>query len=419
MNEKSKYLSYSVAQKLDSASKWCTVAIAAVFPLSTSLMNIFFVAAVVLNLLAGDTLKKINSILRNPIALMFLIFFAFYTIGVIYTSAPLLYAIRYLIKYSYFLLGVFLFPIFQEERWRHYAIKVFLGAMAAAVVLSYLKAFGVINFGVEYGPVEVFKGHIAFSFLLAFASYLLLMEIFSPLPNSKKHKYWRAVLILYWVLVVYDNLFMCISRTGYIVLMALIILFLLQKLHWRGLLLAVLAVLLLMGSAFIFSPVFKTRMEAAINDLEIYSVQPLTSVGLRHSFVDNTMRLIKAHPLLGTGTGSLKYEYAKLEPPPAAVTDNPHDEYLNVAVQLGVVGLVYLLFMFAMQLWFSRLLPSPWRNIAQATVVIIIIGSFANSWITNTTQGHFYAYFIALSFAALSSSTKFSTHSERKYTKRK
>lgn len=401
MNEKFKYLSYSITQKLDLASKWLAVATAAVFPLSTSLMNVFFIAAVVFNLLAGNGVKKINSILRNPVSLMFLVFFAFYVIGVLYTTAPFLAAIRYLTKYSYFLIGAFFFPIFEEDRWRHYAIRAFLGAMAVAVLLSYLKAFSVINYGTWYGPVEVFKGHIAFSFLLAFAAYLLLLEIFKPLPSSGQHKYWRVVLMLYCALIIYDNLFMCISRTGYVVLMALIILFLIQKLHWRGLLLSILAVVLLIGSAFVFSPVFKARVEAAVSDLKIYRTQPLTSVGLRHSFADNSVKLVKAHPILGTGTGSLRYEYAKLSPPPASLTDNPHNEYLNVAVQLGAIGVIYLLFMFAMQLYLSRSLPLPWRYIAQAIVLIIIIGSVANSWITNTTQGHFYAYFIALTFSAL------------------
>lgn len=386
-------------QKTELLSKFMAIATAFVFPLSTTLLDFLLLATIIVNLLAGDLKRKFSAILHNPISLMLMMFFAFYVIGMFYSDAPFQYVFTRLGKYDKFLWGALLFPVFYgEDKWRDYAIRFFLISMGIALILSYFKAFGLLHYDTWHGPVEIFKDHIAFNFLLSFTVYLLLLEIVRT-----KDKLWRILLAIYLALAVYDSVFMCTSRTGYFVLAGLLFLFFIQRLRWKGIILAVAAVLILAGSAFYFSPVFKGRVAEIYSDMKVYNSNKVTSLGMRRSFWENGVKIIKLHPIIGTGTGSIKHEYSVLRPVPPFTPANPHDEYMAVAIQLGLVGLAYLLFMFAMQFWYSRYLRFPFKNIAQGIVLAIAIGSFANSWLTDSTQVQLYVYLLALTFSGLNS----------------
>jgi hypothetical protein len=56
-----------------------------------------------------------------------------------------------------------------------------------------------------------------------------------------------------------------------------------------------------------------------------------------------------------------------------------------------------------MQFWYSRYLRFPFKNIAQGIVLAIAIGSFVNSWLTDSTQLQLYVYLLALTFSDLNS----------------
>ena len=65
-----------------------------------------------------------------------------------------------------------------------------------------------------------------------------------------------------------------------------------------------------------------------------------------------------------------------------------------------MLGLVMLLLLFGIPIWYSRFLPEELQYIVRGTVLSIALGCLANSWLLDTTEGHFYAYFIVLAFAA-------------------
>ena len=249
--------------------------------------------------------------------------------------------------------------------------------------------------------MEVFKPSIEFNFLLAFASYLCLIKI------TLIGRY-RWVWLMFFLLIVHTVLFRSIGRSGYFVFMGLMGLFFVQKFKWRGLFIATLGGMLLLGAAFALSSTFQGRMLAVYNDIKTYHQNANSSVGLRMKFVANSIKLIKAHPALGTGTGSYVKEYADINNNTAEVSRNPHNEYIYIGVQFGALGLLLLLGFFAVPLWYSRFLPEKEKYIARGAVVSIMIGCLANSWLLDVTTGHFYAYFIVLAFAALPKNIRYS-----------
>lgn len=386
-----------VAAKLELISKICAIATALVLPLSTSLTDGLFVVTIVLYFLSGNLSEKISFISQNRVALFLLAFFALFIVGITYTTAPLNGVLLMMVKYDKVFFAALLLPLFREEVWRRYAINAFLFSISVALFFSYLKYFGIITYGAHYGQVEIFRDHIPFSFFMSFAAYLIALRLTTE--KITRHNWW---LLIPLCLLIYNVFFMGMGRAGYFTFAGLLTLLFVQKIGWRGLSAAFVLVTLLFGSAYTFSNIFKDRINAAVFEAQTYQRDTLSSVGLRISFVKNSVDLIKAHPIFGSGTGSFRYEYAKIKPAPVILTHNPHNEYLHIGVQFGLLGIFMLLLLFGAQLRYSYLLADvSMRNIAQAVVVSVIIGNCANSWLLDTATGHFYAYFIAIAFASL------------------
>ena len=376
-------------------SKVCAVLIAPAIVLSTSATNILFLTTVVFNLAAGKWRTKFNQITYNPIVIIFFLFYALFIVGALYSTAPWPDVWLMLRKYAKFFLAILFLPLFTEAKWRNYAINAFLAAIFIMLLASYLKSFGWLSFGAGYGVVEIFKRSIEFNFLMAFAAYLCLIKIVT-------RRHFRWLWGIFFVLIVQTILFRSTGRSGYFVFLGLMGLFFWQKLSWRGLFIVMFGVLVLFGLTFSFSPVYKDRIRIAFNEAKTYQQNDDTSVGIRMAFVENGLRLIKANPIFGTGTGSFAQEYTIAYPDhPSRAYRNPHNEYIHITVQFGILGLLVLLLLFGVPIWYSRLLPQELQYIVRGAVLGIALGCLANSWLLDTTEGHFYAYFTMLAFAAL------------------
>jgi len=379
-----------------------SVVTAFVLPLSTAALMIFFSATVLCCLLAGNWHEKYIILRYNPMALMFIIFFALFLIGLSYTNVQRPIALQSLIKYSKFLLGFFLFSTFRNEKTAAYAFFSFLMAASITLLLSFIKFFGhwdlLHRFSSDSG---VFKDHIFTGFLLGFTGYCFAVLAFS-IKNA-----WRWLFVLLFLLTVYNVLFINLSRSGYVVLFSLMLLLAWQQFSWKGLLAGLLISIFLCGGLLFLPANFKERFNLVHNEITQYEHGSFdTSVGLRLEFYHNSLKLLREHPWIGTGTGSFSQDYLAIAQNKQFATKNPHNEYLNIAVQFGLLGFVILLGMFIVHAWTSFRLQGLHQYFAQAVLVSIAVGSLFNSWLMDVTQGCFYVIFTALLFAGLSYKTK-------------
>lgn len=378
------------------------VAIAFFLPLSTTLTDILFPVAVFFILLSGNCRENFRAIIDCRVLRLFLILFSLFILGLSYSTASFGESLGILAKYDKLLFGALLLPVLINERWRNIALYAFFSAMMITLMLSYLQVFAkvVLYFGKGHDPASVFKNWIDTNFLMAFFSYLLAWHI-------SREKKFRWIFVIVLLLAVFDTLFLSRGRSGYVVFGALLFLFCWQHFNYKGLFFAIFLLSFLFISAFSFSEAFRNRTNYVVQNVSLYQHGDLdTSVGLRISFVKNSINLVKKHPIFGTGTGSFRHEYYKIVTDEALRISNPHNEYLNITVQLGVIGLVVLLYLFFVHWRDSYLLPKDMRYLAQAVVLSIAVGSLANSWLRDTAEGHFYVYFTALAFSSLYSRRK-------------
>lgn len=366
-------------------------------PISTAGLMILFSATVLCSLLAGNWHEKYLILRYNPMALMFIIFFALFLIGLSYTSAPMTVGLHTVIKYSKFLLGFFLFSTFRHEKTANFAFFAFLLAATLTLIFSFIKFFShwdILNrFAFDSG---VFKDHIFTGFLLAFASYCFAIFAFS-IKNA-----WRWLFVVLFFAAAFNVLFINLSRSGYVVLFGLLLLLAWQQFAWKGLLVGLLISFFLCSSLLFLPANFKERFNLAQSEITQFKHGNFTtSIGLRLEFYHNSFRLFKEHPWIGTGTGSFTQDYLTVVKNKQFATQNPHNEYLNIAVQFGLIGIIILLGLFFVHAWTSFRLQGLHQYFAQAVLVSIGIGSLFNSWLMDVTQGCFYVFFTALLFAGL------------------
>jgi O-antigen ligase len=400
-------MSVSPAARLEIIASWLAVAIAFALPLSTSATNVLFIAAPVLFWCAGRWREKWAAIWQRRGAIGLLLLFLLMLIGVSYSTAPFAQATDALLKNDRLIWGLLLLPIFLQAKWRHYALHAFFAALVITLVMAVLIKIGLVPQG-KSTPMLLFKDRIQTSFLLAICAYfaascyLFSAAIVSSVDGDATAGIQYLPRWSYGLLALLCTLmlFSMDGRSGYFVFFPLLLLLCWSRWHWRGLLFFALLSTVILGAAYSFSPAFKGRMAEAGENVQAYQEgDSTTSVGLRMQFAKNSLAAVKQHPVFGTGTGSFEQSYASVVTDPKQLTHNPHNEYLNFLVQWGAVGLAVLFFVLCLQWRDSYRLPIPMQQVVQGTIVALLVGCLANSWLMDTTEGHFYAYFIALAFA--------------------
>lgn len=382
---------------------WIVVAIGFSIPISTSLDNILLVLLMALWFFGGHFREKIRATLDNPIVLPALILFGMYVLGLFYGVASWQDALGSLKKAANFLLLPIMIPIFKEEKLRHFAIWGFLAAISLTLLLSYLLGTGVIStehiFKGDQNEPVVFKLRITHSLLMSYGAYLFLLKARQSI--GKPSGILCGVLAL---TALYNVFFMVGSKTSYIVALALVIYFVVSQWRLRGMGVVVLLILMLFGTIYKL-PSSAPHQRILLMYKEAMQWQPgqseHTSTGDRLEYMTNSLKLIRENLLLGVGTGGFKGAYAelvkdtKMEP-----SHNPHNEYLMVTVQIGIIGLAFMLWLFAVQWRTAALLPDKFdRFAARGLVILIVSASLVTSTLIDHTEGLFYVWMSALLLA--------------------
>ena len=140
-------------------------------------------------------------------------------------------------------------------------------------------------------------------------------------------------------------------------------------------------------------------MKSRTDDLvtELRTERPRSPNGLRLSFMRASLGVVASHPLLGLGTGSFAQAYA-----PIALADwpagsgmalarhQPHSEFLLVAVQLGLLGmLVYFSMLASLGSAALRQRSIEADSLALLWVIYVVTSAF-NSLLWDTTEAHWF-----------------------------
>jgi O-antigen ligase len=186
------------------------------------------------------------------------------------------------------------------------------------------------------------------------------------------------------------------GRSGYLVLLVCAVSFMVAEMGnrskgWKP----AAGALLMLGaiiSALALAPTSRERIVQAYQELTQYEqAQQETSMGIRVVFWKNALQLISERPLTGYGTGAFGEAYGQLVAgrPGLAGTPagDPHNQYMKIAVEHGLPGLLVFLAMLVAAL---RQTPSaPWRLLGLGVLAAWCATSMANSHFSTFTEGTF------------------------------
>ena len=188
------------------------------------------------------------------------------------------------------------------------------------------------------------------------------------------------------------NMFITGGRAGQVMFFAMLVILIFQffgKQRTKALLLISIVIPLIFITAYSTSPLFKDRVNDTIHDIVQYDNSKISAVGYRINFAQNSWELIKKNPFLGVGTGDFPSEYKKinqLRSPQLPNATNPHNMYVLVLAQLGIVGLISMLSIFYYQIKLSFLEENKFfRDVGITLPLLFLVIMLSDSYLL----GHF------------------------------
>ena len=149
------------------------------------------------------------------------------------------------------------------------------------------------------------------------------------------------------------------GRAGQVMFFSMLVIFIFQffdNSRIKPLFLAILIIPVTFFLAYQSSDLFKLRVNQTITNINNYSINQTSSIGQRITFAVNSWEMIQENPLIGVGTGDFPDEYEKINlvnSKHVNATSNPHNMYILVSAQLGLIGLLSLLSIFYYQIKFA------------------------------------------------------------------
>lgn len=393
------------------AATACAIALGFSIPVSVALDNVLL-ALVLLSGTIGTVFHRRFEMLRmSPVAVIALSLFALLALGISWSS-HFAEGFRILGKYADLAFVPIFAALFREPAMRRNAGAFFVAALLLTLALSFLMRAGTIPNGPLFvgnsDQPEVFKKYLTQSILMAIGAYF-----FALLACHAQSGRARCVWAILSALAAINVAFMLSGRSGQIMLFALAFYGCYLGWRWGGVgwassAVLMVVVLVLSGMPGTGSPpqqgsgVRDGSLGAVIRDFESWRAgQPIkTSTAQRLDYAVNSLAIVREHPLTGVGTGGFAAAYAKqVQGTNFEATVNPHNEYLNIAVQIGIPGLLAAVVLFFLVWRHARGLPTALeRDLARGLAVAFGIGCLFNSLLMDHVEGLFFAWSVGVLF---------------------
>jgi O-antigen ligase len=344
--------SFLQPRSVNEVINWLVVLLAFSLPLYRAWVSLASVLVLLLWFFQDGLRERAARLRRHRLTIAIGVFLALNLLSLLWSSDPAS-GFEYWRKYLYLLIvpavATSLEPRFGERALIAFVAGTVLSALMMPVVI-------VANIHIRHihpGNPAVTMSHLDYSMVLAVAALLILIHLGHTSMAHRQRAGWTAALVvIVWALLL--NL----GRSGqlaFVGTLAVLIPFGLRR-HSRLLrtgLFVVFAACL--TAAYALVPTFHERVETAVVELHdaVVDHRVDTNQGKRLAGLIVGWEIVRLHPVIGTGIGGNLPEFHRL-----LDTDFPqfeeavgwyphlHNQYLQVATELGLVGLASLLAVF-------------------------------------------------------------------------
>lgn len=344
-------------------------------PISTSI-NASLIVAAFLALAGFQFQQHYKRLLTLETAIWSYVLLGLFLIGIFYSSAPMGEAWHAFKKYGFRLFAfVVLPPLFCKPQSRRYVFYTLIAGALLYSGMDMLDQAGFINLEQLFSkPKPVVLSQFPLSYYCVYAAMAALFFII-----NNHNRTWIFVFSLLYLL--YFLFFVNMQRGPMIVFSVMAFMFLCRNYNFKQKAIMLLPAILVMCAIGWFSPVLQKRVGDVFEDFQQYKAGNIrTSLGQRAEFIRYSEMLIKEKPLLGYGTGSFATEYATTGGPIIEISDNvlgdPHNSYVHIWVQLGIVGVIAFVGWLVSQWRFSINLLANERVLLRCFLVAFALSCF-------------------------------------------
>ena len=373
-------------------ARWLLAAVMLALLFSPPLTSVLELSLYALMLSSAELRSRFARTVRQPLAFLALSLWAVVALGVAYSIAPAGDSLGFLVSWRRILLLVVGLALFDALAWKRRVAFVLVATAACCAVASFGGAFLDLSFR-HFAPGIILRQHalqgMVFS-VAAFSAVLLLRH--SVLPRIA-----RLALATAAVLLVANVIFITPGRSGYLVLAVLGAALVLSLLKERGatplehmawMTGAALLTVALMST----SPIVRQRVDLALREIENYRQgTQVSAMGERVIYMRNAVALVAERPLAGFGTGAFATAYGRMVESRSGregiKIHDPHNQYLNIAAQHGLLGLAVFLALLVAA--FRQKPPPPYRLLGLAVLSAWCMTSLFSSHFSTFAEGRF------------------------------
>lgn len=338
---------------VNSVLNWVVVVLAFSLPLYRAWVSL---AAVLILFLwffqdrLGDRVARLG---HHRLTVAILFFLAVNLVSLLWSSDPA-NGFEYWRKYLYLLLvpavASSLRPVFAGR-----AFLAFIAGTLLSVAMMPVVIIGDIHIRhIHPGNPAATMSHLDYSMVLAVAALLILVHLATSTMNRGRRVSW----IIGFGIVV-GGLLLNIGRSGQLAFTATLVIlvpYLLRRRPWPQRVAALILVGCSIAAIYVAVPRFHERVDSGVDEIRTAVIEReiVGNQGKRVAGMIVGLDMIRANPVLGTGIGGNMPEFRRL-----LEIDYPqfkdavgwfphfHNQYVQVATELGLTGFVSLLAIFA------------------------------------------------------------------------
>lgn len=392
--KKSMFFCSTITEKSLLSSRYLAIIAAIAAPVSTAVTGVACVAMLLTWLISGQVWQSLKISAQQPAGKMLLLFFAWLIISSLYADTAWSDKVSTLSSWKKLIFTFVLLGFFYQTQWKTRFVYYYLAAMSLAAVIAVpLWLLDIhVTAGKEAGIFMTNHSSQSLAFVVAaLCCIFLLKESLSPRK--------KCLLVGMLALFLFNIFFISPSRSGYLAFPVAAVFAFVNLCGYKKIphIIAVMAAALLL--LVLTSSTLQQRIKLGWEEKTNYQTsEDVTSIGIRVIFAQNTLELIKQKPLLGYGTSSFGSVYgphvaAKYQDWRGAPTSDPHNQYLFVWLENGLIGLlIFLAYIYtAIKQGATQ---QPYGAIAASVLVAIAAASFFNSNFKTFPEGHLLAFFV-------------------------
>ena len=313
------------------------------FPLSISISSILIILLAILLFFQEDIRGKIKKVLSGKWMLSIL------TLLFLYYISPLFFGLFtdtfwVLKRMSLLLILPILYSFSFSQKTINLSVFAFLSSMFLSSVIALADNYEIIQFTKNW-TWSAFLQYTEHNVFLAIALLLSFYTLF----RVKLSLFNRNILLVF-ILTFLFSLFTEGGKAGQLVFIISIILFFIFHFKDKRTLMffSVLSIFIFSVVIYHSSPIVKKRFTHEIKSIR--SAEP----SFRNNLFIYSVDLIQENPIIGYGTGSFTDVFKEVNKSTKRTVDyshkTPHNNYLYIWFELGIIGLIVFMFIFYFQI---------------------------------------------------------------------